>query len=222
MEIIEDYPKGKALDFPAGWGRLSYWLQQKGHDVVACDVAPEKYTDSPIHLTKADLTKKFPFDDNTFDYAFCIDGPEHSENIYHTFREFHRVLKHDGILITSIPNFSNIESRFKQFWYGVLEPINSYEDFQRCYPVTGHMHVNRPSYALLKMAIEGSGLKVTAVNYDKEKQAQKYFYPLYLLIRMITYLKGDKGQKKYWLRDSNSKNVLMGGNTLIIVSKKQQ
>ena len=118
MEIVKKYPVGKALDFPSGWGRLSYWLKEKGFNVVSCDI--QDYSDSPIKHVFGDLNNKFPFDDQTFDYAFCIDGPEHSENLYHVFREFYRILKPTGYLILSIPNYSNLESRFKQFWYGVL------------------------------------------------------------------------------------------------------
>ena len=85
MELTKDYRAGHALDFPSGFGRLSYWLQKRGHTVVACDVSPESYSQSPLPLKQADLNRDFPFEDNTFDYAFCIEGPEHSENIYHTF-----------------------------------------------------------------------------------------------------------------------------------------
>jgi SAM-dependent methyltransferase len=221
MEIIKDYPKGKALDFPSGYGRLSCWLQKKGHHVISCDISPESYKNDIIHHSQADMNKEFPFDNNTFDYAFCIEGPEHSENLYHTFREFFRVLKPNGTFISSIPNYSNIESRFKQFLYGVLEPVATKEDFEKAAKGTGCFHINRPSYAMLKMALEAAGFKVSGVFYDKGKTCQIFFYPLYLLIKLVTLLKGKRGNKKYWLKDSNSRNVLMGGNTLIVVSKKE-
>lgn len=221
MELIKDYSPGKALDFPSGWGRLSFWLKGKGHDVTSCDVALEEYTDSPIKHTFANLNEKFPFEDGQFDYAFCIDGPEHAENLYHTFREFHRVIKPGGYLITSIPNYSNLNARFKQFWYGVLEPVNSKEDFKKSKYGTGSMHINRPPYAMLQMALEAADFSIVETTFDKEKKKQKLGYPLYLLIRLITKLKGEKGEKKYRLRSSNQKNVLMGGNTLILICKKE-
>lgn len=220
MEIIRDFPPGKALDFPSGFGRLSYWLKEKGFEVTSCDIAVDEYEKSPIEHIFADLNKAIPFEDNLFDYAFCIDGPEHSENLYHTFREFFRVLKPSGIFITSIPNFSNIESRFKHFFYGIVEPVTTREQFHNSKYGTGCFHINRPPYALLKMALESAGFKVSHVTYDREKSGQKCFYPLYLLIRLVTILKGKKGYEKYWLKDSNCRNVLMGGNTLIVVSNK--
>ncbi len=220
MEIIKDYPPGQALDFPSGFGRLSFWLQQKGYNIVSCDVTPESYKDSPINHRKADLNKEFPFENNTFDYAFCIEGPEHSENLYHTFREFFRVLKSEGLFIISMPNQSNMEARLKYLLNGVYEPVISKDDFRKSTIGPGRFHINRPSYALLRMALEAAGFSIIELTYDKHKSRQVFFYPLYLLIKLINIFAGDKHNKKYWTTEANSRNVLMGGNTLIIISKK--
>ena len=170
MDIMKKYPVGKALDFPSGWGRLSYWLKEKGYDVTSCDI--QGHPDSPVEHVFGDLNVRFPFENEIFDYAFCIDGPEHAENLYHTFREFNRVLKPNAYLILSIPNYSNIENRFKQFLYGVLEPINTREDFEVLKDTTGHCHVNRPPYALLRMALEAAKFSIVKTTYDQKKKNQ--------------------------------------------------
>jgi SAM-dependent methyltransferase len=220
MDLVRDFPVGEVLDFPCGWGRLSCWLQEMGHAVKSCDLNLHLYPDSPIHHIRGDLNKEFPFPDATFDYAFCIDGPEHSENLYHTFREFCRVLRPDGRLVLSMPNYSNIESRIKQLFYGVIEPINTREDFENSKIGTGAFHVNRPSFPLLRMALEAAGFSIEMATFDQEKRNQKFLYPLYLMIRLFTYCKGEKGQKKYWLRQGNHRDIAMGGNTLILVTRK--
>lgn len=220
MALINNLPPGKALDFPSGFGRLSYWLREKGYEVTSCDIGTEEYKKSPIKHVRANLNGEFPFVDNLFDYAFCIDGPEHAENLYHAFREFYRVLKPNGLLFVSIPNFSSLESRLKQLLYGVLEPVVTKDQFKQSKYGTGFFHINRPPYAMLRMALEAAQFAIIETTYDKEKKAQKFLYPLYLIIKLITLLKGRKGDKKYWLKSSNQKNVLMGGNTLILVCKK--
>lgn len=151
QDYTKDWPKGAVLDFPSGEGRLSYLLSQQGHQVVACDI--RRFENSSIRHIEGDLTQRFPFDDKTFDYAFCVDGPEHAENLYHLFREFHRVLKPGGILITSMPSFSHLESRSRYLFYGVIEPANSYDELQSKFDGNpGHAHINRPPYALFRMA----------------------------------------------------------------------
>ncbi len=106
LEVIKDFPIGTVLDFPSGHGRLSHWLSNRGYNVTSCDIAVEDYTDSPVQHVYADLNKEFPFEDNKFDYCFCVDGPEHSENLYHVFREFYRVIKQGGLFIVSMPNLA--------------------------------------------------------------------------------------------------------------------
>jgi len=220
MELIKGFPPGKVLDFPSGWGRLSFWLKEKGHDVTACDISIARYADSPIKHVFGNLNERFPFEDNLYDYAFCIDGPEHAENLYHTFREFYRVLKPGGYLILSIPNYSNLNARVRQLWYGVVEPVSSKEDFRNSKWGTGEMHINRPSFPMLQMALEAAEFSITEVTYDKEKFKQKLGYPIYLLIQLFTVLRGKIGEKKYRLKSSNQKNVLLGGNTLILICRK--
>ncbi|MBW2737399.1 MAG: class I SAM-dependent methyltransferase [Deltaproteobacteria bacterium] len=218
MELVSSFTKGKALDFPAGSGRLSWWLHKKGFQIIAGDSLPENFQNSEIPIVHANLNEKFPFDDSFFDYAFCIDGPEHVENMYHTFREFARILKPGGKMIISYPNYSNIESRLKMVFYGILEPV---EPLKRVEANNrrreGGGHINRQPYALLRMALEYAGFKIEKITSEKTKKAQLFFLPLFLLIKLFTKIKGKKGDTKYWLHESNCYNVLMGGNDLILI-----
>ena len=219
MELVSSFTKGKAIDFPAGSGRLSWWLHEKGFEIIAGDSLPENFQNPEIPIVQADLDKKFPFDENFFDYAFCIDGPEHVENLYHTFREFARILKPDGKMIISYPNYSNIECRLRTIFYGVLEPVEPREGVEtlRKKGITNNNHINRVPYALLRMALEYAGFKIEKITSEKTKRDQLFLLPLFLLIKLFTKIKGKKGITKYWLHESNCYNVLMGGNDLILV-----
>jgi SAM-dependent methyltransferase len=218
VELVAPLPRGKVLDFPAGHGRLSRWLHKMGFDVTAGDIAPENFRNPDIPVVKADLEGCFPFPDGAFDAAFCIEGPEHTENPYHTFREFARILKPGGKLIISFPNYSNLESRLRMILYGILEPVE-YPD--GAVPSKSYGHVSRPPFALLKMSLMLAGLSIDTVACEAVKPRQLLLYPLYLLIKLFTAIKGDKGQRKYFLRDSNDAKVLMGGRSLILLCTKQ-
>ncbi|MFZ2395123.1 MAG: methyltransferase domain-containing protein [Smithella sp.] len=216
VEMMKKMPKGRVLDFPAGTGKLSWMLYNEGFDVTAADIIIEGFLNPEIPIFKADLDGKMPFADCSFDYAFCIEGPEHVENIYHTFREFSRVLKKGGLFTMSYPNYSNIESRMRNIFYGILEPVEPYKGKDQ----KNNGHISRPPYALLKMALNYAGLEIETITSEKNKYNQLLLLPISLIIFLVTKLKGEKGKRKYWLDESNSWKILMGGNSLIISSRK--
>ncbi len=216
VEVMKNEPRGKVLDFPAGTGRLSWMLHNEGFDVTAADIGIGNFRNPEIPVFQADLDGRFPFDDGTFDYAFCIDGPEHTENMYHTFRELSRVLKKGGSFTLSYPNYSNIESRLRNVFYGILEPVEPYVKRDG----KNNNHISRPPFALLKMALEYAGLEIQTITSEKIKYNQLWLLPFAVIISIFTWIKGKRGRKKYWLNESNSWKILMGGNGLIITTGK--
>ena len=58
------------------------------------------------------------------------------------------------------------------------------------------------------------------ITSEKNKYNQLLLLPISLIIFLVTKLKGEKGKRKYWLDESNSWKILMGGNSLIISSRK--
>lgn len=126
VDKLKMMPKGKVLDFPAGTGRLSWMLYHEGRsDVAAADIGPEGFQNPEIPVVKGDLDSRFPFEDGTFDYACCVDVRACGKCLSYV-PEFSRVLKKDGLFLMSYPNYSNIESRIRNVFYGILEPVEPY------------------------------------------------------------------------------------------------
>lgn len=219
-KILKNMPKGSLLDFPAGTGSLAWCLKNEGFDVSAADIAPEAFQNPEIEIRHGDLNGLFPFEQGQFDYACFVEGPEHVENVFQCFREFARVIKPGGTLVVSLPNYSNLQNRIKQFLNGIVEPAVSYESLKSDYIGNEYMiHINRLPYPMIRMALEFAGFKIESVHEDRPKKKQRLLWPLAWVIQLITFLRGEKAQQKYWMKDNNATSVLMGGNTLILVAK---
>ena len=218
--ILKEMPRGNLLDFPAGSGSLTWRLRNEGFEVTAADVVPEAFINPEIEIVRGDLNHVFPFESDRFDYACFVEGPEHVENVFQCLREFARILKPGGTLVVSLPNYSNLQNRIKQFLNGVIEPVVSYESLKSDYVGNEFMiHINRLPYPMMRMALEFAGFKIESVHEDRPKKKQKFLWPLAWLIQLITFLRGEKAQQKYWMKDNNATEVLMGGNTLVLVAK---
>ncbi len=76
---FETMPRGRVLDVPSGAGALSLRLQRAGFEVDSCDVNADGFQAAGPRFTRGDLCQ-LPYPDGAFDYAACIEGPEHLEN----------------------------------------------------------------------------------------------------------------------------------------------
>ena len=60
-----------------------------------------------INIVKADMTKRFPFDDDSFDIIFHPVSNCYIEDVYHVWNECFRVLRKGGVLIAGMSNGNN-------------------------------------------------------------------------------------------------------------------
>ena len=73
-------------------------------------------------LIKADVNFTLPFVDDSFDLVTALDVLEHINNDGNAVKEFHRVLKDGGILITTVPAFPLLWS----YWDKMLQHKRRY------------------------------------------------------------------------------------------------
>ena len=60
-----------------------------------------------INILKADMTNRFPFEDNSFDIVFHPVSNCYIEDVYHVWNECYRVLRSGGILLAGMDNGFN-------------------------------------------------------------------------------------------------------------------
>jgi len=223
VNILQALSKGKLLDVPAGEGALAARLIATGFEVQCCDLYPEIFRLPAVEIRRGELGGTLPYPDQSFDYVACLEGLEHIENPQQAIREFARLLRPGGRLITSVPNIQNIEERLKWLVYGYtshFKPITraSVESARREFGerVQVALHVNAISYSELRYALEEYGFEIVRLYRDKPKAHAWAYWPIVALIRVIASFTSERKQGERWTKELISDEVLLGGNTLIV------
>ncbi|HEY3277693.1 MAG TPA: methyltransferase domain-containing protein [Syntrophorhabdaceae bacterium] len=221
LGYLNGRPRGRVLDIPTGLGALAKMLHSMGFTVSCCDIDPSQFLTSGLTVDRGDLNSRLPYDDSTFDYVCFLEGIEHTENPYNAVRELARVLKPLGTLILSTPNYLNIERRLKFLVTGFFtRPISRETFLNACRGRTFGLHMSPIGYTLIRFALEHAGFSIRTVTCDKKKPKQVFLKPLVWGIRLYGRLWSKKKRDRYWLSETSGKEILEGGNTLIIFAEK--
>jgi methionine biosynthesis protein MetW len=97
----------------AHYGRRLAALAQAYHGLDISDQAVAVAQQNGIQAQQHTLETLFPFPDETFEVALCIEVLEHLFDPAFTLGEIRRVLKQDGHLILSVPNFAHFSNRLR-------------------------------------------------------------------------------------------------------------
>jgi SAM-dependent methyltransferase len=192
--------KGNFLDYGTGNGYLMKILLENYPDskISGCDSSPESVEMVKQHF-KYNKNYDFcfrieqyplPVKDRYFDIIFALEVIEHlnNRNLEVTLSEFGRILKKDGILIITVPNNEDLESRkvICPECGAIFHPIQHIQSFNK---------------ARLLDLLSSKGFKALlcrGINID------------YLLKRdFVAYLKNFY----YWLADKSPNLIFIGVNT---------
>jgi len=153
QDILFDFLKklklkadSSTLDVGSGIGNNIGTLLEFFNNITATDISKgalrlssEKFKNNNINFEVANL-QKMPFADNSFDLVICTEVIEHCENPVEALKELKRILKKDGYLIISAPNYFNFaglyksisEKMFNRLWDAWGNHENGVENFITC------------------------------------------------------------------------------------------
>lgn len=178
----KEYKKDiKILDLGAGHGAFTKKLYDKGFDVSAGDLFPELFHFDSIECKKIDITKTFPYEDNTYDLVIAIEVSEHIIDHENFFKEISRVLKPTGTLYLSTPNILSLKSRvrflYTGFYYSFNKlEINNHDGLQHVASLT----LDQYNYAAIK-----HNFKPAEFEIDRQQTTSKL---LFLLMFPLIFL----------------------------------
>jgi SAM-dependent methyltransferase len=226
QKLIRDLPAvqrpRRVLDAPMGPGALAQWLLEEGFEVWGIDqeLSQSEGLDSRIARLRADLNGPLPFQDRFFDLVVSLEGVEHLENPFQFFRELHRITRPGGWLILSTPNICNLEERLNFLFRGSFYRVIPREEMERF--GSGFDHQNLLTFGEIKQLLSWNSFSIHGLYRDRHKIRQLvWLWPLGALVWLYGVCQPKGRKEKYAWRDSLSGPVLFGGNTLIVLARRE-
>lgn len=107
--IINNIPKGRALDLGAGMGQYTKYLMDKGFDVTSADISDLalqqlKNNTGNTNIICLDMKEKLPFADNSFELVFANLSIHYFDNqtTINLLKEIKRIIKNGGYFIGAV------------------------------------------------------------------------------------------------------------------------
>lgn len=112
-EWFEKAKGNRILGLACGGGQQGPIFAIKGFDTTIMDYSEAQLASDQlvalregltIHTVLADMTKRFPFEDESFDIIFCPVSNVYIENLENMWKESYRVLQRGGLLMVGYMN----------------------------------------------------------------------------------------------------------------------
>lgn len=205
------YFKGKdVIDFPAGNGITTKILKNIGANPIPLDLFPEYFEIENLKCTRANIREGLPIESKTADAFICQEGIEHFSDQFGALREFNRVLKKDGILLITTPNYSNIRSRLSYLLseserFNSIMPPNELDSiWMSKQDITDEIyfgHIFLIGIQKLRVLAKLAGFSIKRHHFTRIKSTSllllPFLYPFIFFSNWITYKKNMRKNKDY-------------------------
>jgi len=233
------------IDFPAGNGITSRLLNEIGAKPIPFDLFPEYFNIEGIECKRANIASGLPIEDKVADGLICQEGIEHFSDQYGAFKEFNRVLKPNGLLLITTPNYSNLRSKLSYLLseserFNSIMPPNELDSiWMSKHDITSGIyfgHIFLIGIQKLRVLAKLSGFRIKKLHFTRIKSTSlillPLFYPFIVISNWITYKKNLRKNTDY---DYNTKKsvyheiyklsinprILIGGNLMVEFIKEQ-
>lgn len=210
IEHAARFKNKKVIDFPAGNGVTTRILLQIGANPLPMDLFPEYFELNDIVCERANIRTGLPVSDKSADALICQEGIEHFSDQYAAFKEFNRVLKNNGTLLLTTPNYSNLRAKlsyllFETERFHTLMPPNELDSiWMSRQDITKEMyfgHIFLIGIQKIRTLASLNGFRLKKYHFTRIKTTSLFLllflYPYILLSNWITYRNNLRKNKSY-------------------------
>ena len=191
------------VDLPAGNGITSKIIKDLGGIPIAFDLFPEYFKMEGINCERANVLDKIPMVNNSADFVLCQEGIEHFSDQFKALQEFNRILKLNGTLIITTPNYSNFLSESERF-NSIMPPNEIDSVWMSNNSITSEIyfgHVFLIGVQKLRVLAKLAGFKIKHIQFTRVKTTSLFLlpfaYPFIFISSFITYFKNVNKNKGY-------------------------
>lgn len=193
--------QGKVIvDFPAGNGVTSKIIQDLGGIPLPFDLFPEYFRVKGLTCVRANIQEGIPLANDAADGLICQEGIEHFPDQLHALREFNRVIKLEGMLLITTPNYSNLRAKVSYLLseserFLSLMPPNEVDsiwmaDKEKSNEIY-YGHIFLIGIQKLRVLAKLSGFRIRQIHFTRLKSTSvllfPFLYPFILMFNWMTY-----------------------------------
>lgn len=226
-----DYFKGKkVVDFPAGNGITSKILMDAGAKPIPIDLFPEYFELEELTCLRANIRESLPLEAASNDFLICQEGIEHFSDQFSALKEFNRVLKKDGVLLITTPNYSNLRSKVSYLLseserFNSIMPPNELDSiWMTNKSITSELyfgHIFLIGIQKLRVLSVLTGFEIKKIHFTRVKSTSllllPLLYPFILISNYITYKKNLRKKSDF---DSKTKKLVYGNIFKLSINPK--
>ena len=236
----------KVIDFPAGNGVTSRILKEIGAIPIPMDLFPEYFEIEGLNCIRANIREGLDVEDKSADALICQEGIEHFSDQYKALQEFNRVLKSNGKLLITTPNYSNIRARLSYLLseserFNSTMPPNELDSiWMSNQGITNEIyfgHIFLIGIQKLRVLAKLSGFRIKKYHFTRVKSTSllllPLFYPCIVLSNWISYKKNLRKNKDYDMETKKeiygeiyrlaiNPKILVGGHLMVEFEKEQE
>ncbi|MDX1798404.1 MAG: class I SAM-dependent methyltransferase [Candidatus Lokiarchaeia archaeon] len=175
--IFEDRKHKKVIDISAGIGAAANRVNKYYNADLVCNELSPKCLDSLKNLNLKtvsfdldDNSKPYPFKEKEFDAIISLATIEHLYNIDNFFYEAKRILKDNGYIYISVPNYNGLNYLIPLLFRGKTfhDPLNPKERYEF------YGHLRYFTHLSLIKYVSSFGFTAEAVYLGKPKKGTRY------------------------------------------------